>query len=865
MRKKATARINLTIPRPSGTAIPRTRLVERLDEPWYRLGLVTAPAGSGKTTVLAEWAERRREPVVWVSCDSLSAEPTAFWSGLLAALREKWPGLGDDAEVLLEREGESVDVGISLANDLGEMGFSLTIVIDDMHLAHPTPGVLLTFIQALPENVRLVLGSRVDLPLSLARLKVTGQVMEIREDDLRFSLDESRQFLGAQAGEVSPDEVQRLYELIEGWPAGLRMAQLSIQQGADPSRFLSSFSGTDRAVTDFLVSEVLDRLPPDLVQFMLETSILDSFDTSLCVALTGREDARRCLQELLAAHLFLVPMDTSGERFRYHHLFDEFLQARLKAQGPDRVKSARLRAAEALVARGDLLAGLRQVTQTHDPESAGAVLLAGTVQTLDVADREMSATIARAWLGEFGRQLVATDPVRVLHFVTILLVATSSEEVVGWLQQVELARPRAWPEVEAIADGLWAEYHLARGQADLASQRASQAQAAIERAGHREGLLSIVPFVLGRAYLQAGHADEARAVGSRIALGPPGSVIVDQVRMPALSAYATACAGDLTESAQMAEAALRTADQRKLSIHEPGRILASLALASVAIERNKLEEASAFLDVARLGAEEAGRPCFLSFVALEEARWFLTIGDVVGAFGRIDNVRVWFPHRSQTVEADLTLRAARLAVQAADETAAGLVSKLPPSPAALVVRARHAFSAGDTRLAAELLEQATPGLISRRERVEVGVLSAMAWLSRDAENAVIRLHEALVLAQSEGLVRTVIDVGPDLPRLLAAYPVQPDLSDYVESLIEAADTAIPLGRRVVQSALVDPLTDRELVILRYLSGRLTYKEIASLLSITVNTLKSHIRAIYRKLNVDSRSSAVRVGRTLRLL
>jgi LuxR family maltose regulon positive regulatory protein len=241
------------------------------------------------------------------------------------------------------------------------------------------------------------------------------------------------------------------------------------------------------------------------------------------------------------------------------------------------------------------------------------------------------------------------------------------------------------------------------------------------------------------------------------------------------------------------------------------------------------------------------------------------MGDVDGAFGRIDNVRVWFPHRTRSVEADLAVRAARLAVQAADETATELLSKLPSGPAALVVRARYALAVGDSRLAADLLEQATAGLSSRRERVEAGVLSALAWLSRDAEIAVERLEEALSLAQPEGLVRTVIDAGPGVQKLLAAYPMEPSLSDYVESLIEAADTAIPLGRRVVQTALVDPLTDRELVILRYLSGRLTYKEIATLLYISVNTLKSHIRAVYRKLNVDSRSSAVRVGRSLRLL
>jgi LuxR family maltose regulon positive regulatory protein len=772
--------------------------------------------------------------------------------------------LGDDAAILLGREGESVDVGIALANDLGEASRLLTIIIDDMHLAHPTPAVLLAFIQALPENVRLVIASRVDLPFSLARLKVTGRVMEIREDALRFSTDESAQFLHAMGVDVSPAEVQRLNQLVEGWPAGLRMALLSIREDADPSRFLSSFSGTDRALTDFLVSEVLDRLPPELVQFMLETSVLDAFDVALCAAVTGREDARRCLEELSDLHLFLVPLDTSGERFRYHHLFGEFLRARLKAQGPDSVESARFRAADALIARGDLLGALRQATQTGDPQRTAGILLAGSFQILDVADRETSASVARAWLTEFGRQQLLDDPVQVLMFATILLLASSSDETVWWLQQVELEHPHPSPEVEALTKNLWASYHLVKGQADRAIEWGKQAVTAVELVGHRERLVSIAPFVLGRAYLQAGRPDDARAVMAQLILGPPGSAIVNQVRAPALSAYAAACVGDLNESAKTAGAAARTADRLQLSVHEPGRILVSLAMASVATEQNKLEEARPLLDLARLGAEETGRPCFLSLVALEEARWLVAMGDVDGAFGQIDNVRVWFPHRSPSVEAELAVRAARIAVQAADERATMLLSKMPDSPAAFAVLAREALTEGDTRRAVELLDRAG-GLTTRRERVEVGVLSALAWLTRDADTALRRLQQALSLAHPEGLVRTIIDVGSGVPRLLAAFPMEPRLNDYVEALIEAAETTIPLGHRVVQTSLVDPLTDRELVILRYLSGRLTYKEIAALLYISVNTLKSHVRAVYRKLNVDSRSSAVRTGRSLRLL
>lgn len=852
-------------PQPIDLAVPRPRLLERLDEPWYRLGLVTAPPGFGKTSLLAEWARHHHDSIVWVSCDLFCSEPSAFWRTVAAALGDRWPGVGDDAMVLLERGGESIDVGISLANDLGEVDARATVVIDDMHMARPTPRALLSFIQALPDNIRLVLGSRVDPPFSVAKLRINGEVMEIREDELRFSLDESAQFLAAGAMGVSREELQRLYQLLEGWPAGFRMALLSMRQDADPSSFLRSFSGTDRAVTDFLITEVLERLPPDLVHFMLETSILDSFDASLAEAVTGHEDVQHCLAQLSKAHLFLVPLDASGERFRYHHLFGEFLTARFKAADADQVEPAHLRAAEALLVRGDLLGALQQVTHVKDPQRASSILLAGSIGTLDVADRDMSASLARAWLGEFGREQLITDPCRVLEFVAILLLASGSEETVWWLSQAELEHPVPPPEVEALIAGLWASYDLVQGQADKAIEKATEAMAAIERAGHREGLLSSGPFVLARGHLQAGDPNAARTVMNRISLGPPGSVIVDQVRTSAISAYAAASAGDLTEAVSAAERAAGIADQLELSCHEPGRMIGSMAMAAAALERNKLEEARQFLDAARQGAEETARADFLSMVALEEMRWLVAMGDVEGASGRIDNVRVWLRNRSASVETRLAVMAARLAVQAQDESASRLLSRLPRSPEGVVLRARFALSEGDTQAATKLLGQAMPELRTRRERVEGGVLSALAWLGRDTEITMARLQEALSLAHPEALVRTIIDVGPSVPTLLAAFPVEPSLSDYVEGLIEAADRAIPLGRPVARTALVDPLTDRELLVLRYLSSRLTYREIAATLHISVNTLKSHVRAIYRKLGTDSRSGAVRVGRRLRLL
>jgi LuxR family transcriptional regulator, maltose regulon positive regulatory protein len=864
---QVTAEASLVVPRVSVGEIARPHLVDHLERS-DRLTLVIAPAGFGKTTLMAEWAEHQhRGSVVWLSCDQTHREATRFWTALVTAVVNAWPRHGREAAALLERQGESPEVAISLANDLGDIKGTVTLVIDDLHMARPTPWVLLTFLQALPENVRMVIGSRVDLPFSLGRLREAGQIGEIREDALRFSVDESARFLQLAGVELAPEDLMGLCELVEGWPAGLRMALLSMRpSGDDASRLLSSFSGSERGLTDFLVAEVLDALPDDVVEFMLETSVLDTFDVSLCAEMVGEDQASRLLAQLLEAHLFLVPLDNFGERFRYHNLFGEFLRARLKALGGGRRHRAHLRAADALVARGDVMGAMRQVSHLGDTEVAAVTLHAVIAKALEVADRDTTAAVARAWLQEYGRHLLKSDPIRVLDFAATLFLASSSDEIVWWLRRVEDEHPVPGPDLEAKTLDLWAKYYLDQGHTDLAISKANAALAAERRSGHREGLLGTGLVDLALAHLHAGDlAATKRVLAGEVHGKRAEPIIVGRVRLPALAAYVAASEAELGEAEATALRVVRTADQLELPPWEVGRIVSALALAAVGLERNDRDRAGDLLREARKGAEGIARPSLLRLVAVGQAYWCAAMGDTDGALEWIEKARAALRYRSESVETDLDLRAARLTVSLHDDRASVFLGRLPPGPATSLVRARHALVHRDARVAEELLEGIDRTLLSRRHKVQLAVCLALTARDRDREMAARHFGEALALARPEGLIRAILDVGPDLSALFALIPSERGHDDYLQSLLFAAETTVVTPPTLVLPALPEALTDRELVVLRFLSSRLTYKEIASLLYISLNTLKSHVRAVYRKLDVDARLEAVKAGRALHLL
>jgi LuxR family transcriptional regulator, maltose regulon positive regulatory protein len=333
----------LHVPRPRPGFLARPRLLERLTQGTAgALTLVCAPAGFGKTSLLGDWARRSRRPVAWLSLDGGDSDPARFWRYVAAALDGLRPGVGQRVDALFQGAQPLPETVVTvLVNELVEGREAVVLVLDDYQLveAPPVHQSLELLLERLPSQLRLVLASRADPPLPLARLRVSGQLVELREADLRFIPEETAELLRTAVGAELPQAaVAALADRTEGWAAGLQLAALSLRGQDDVGAFVHGFSGSHRYVLDYLTEEVLDCQPEPLRTFLLETSVLERLSGPLCAAVTGRADSQQLLEQAERANLFLVPLDEVRGWWRFHHLFADLLRVRLHQQQPDRVE-----------------------------------------------------------------------------------------------------------------------------------------------------------------------------------------------------------------------------------------------------------------------------------------------------------------------------------------------------------------------------------------------------------------------------------------------------------------------------------------------------------------------------------------------
>src|SRR5215216_3295629 len=431
----------LHIPRTRPGFVARPRLVDRLAPAQAgELTLVCAPAGFGKTALLADWARRDPRPVAWLSLDDADNDPARFWRHVAAALETVCPGVADQVAALLQGLPPTSFEAVvtTLVNELAGVTGEVVLLLDDYHLiqapqVHQSMELLLAH---LPSQLRLVLASRADPPLPLARLRARGQLAELRERDLRFSPEETAELLRTAVGSELPEAaVVALADRTEGWVAGLQLAALSLQGRINPAAFIDGFSGSHRYVLDYLTEEVLDGQPDHLVRFLLETSILERLCGPLCDAVTGRADSQALLEQVERANLFLVPLDEVRGWWRYHHLFADLLRARLATEQPERVPELHRAAAAWSEAHGLADDAVRHALAAGDADwaawlverHADAVLLRSERTTLD------------RWLAALPAGVVAARPRLLLARALSALVGGRADEVGGLLDAAERA------------------------------------------------------------------------------------------------------------------------------------------------------------------------------------------------------------------------------------------------------------------------------------------------------------------------------------------------------------------------------------------------------------------------------------------
>jgi LuxR family maltose regulon positive regulatory protein len=892
----------LHVPRGRRGLVPRPRLVGRLGRAGESaLTLVSAPAGFGKTTLLTEWlaaAPAEGLPLAWLSLDPRDNDPASFWTYLVAALQTAEPGVGAGALAQLESAQAPMDTVLAtLINDLHALPAEVVLVLDDYHVidAREIHDQMAFLLEHLPPQLHLVIATRADPALPLARLRGRGELAEIRASDLRFTPEESAEYLTGTMGlTLTARDVATLEGRTEGWIAALQLAALSMQGRDDVAGFIAGFGGDDRYVVDYLVEEVLHRQPEDVRRFLLRTSILSRVTGSLCDAVTGQDGGAAMLTALERSNLFLVPLDDHRRWYRYHHLFADVLHARLLDEQPDDVPELHRRASDWYERAGERSEAIHHALAGDDVERA-ADLLELALPALRQGRRE--ATLRR-WLEALPDELLRVRPELSLAHAGTLLMYGELDGVETRLRAAErwvAARPDAGeaPAAAAAEDPLT---RTIRGQ--IAVYRAAQARmrgdvagtmtharrvldlvgddAPLER-GAAAGLLGLASWTTGD--LEPAHRWWAEAVANLERAGHYADMLGCTIAL----ADIRIAQGRLHEALVSYEQGLRVATAQGPPVLR-GAADMHVGMGGVLVELGELDAARWHLLTSKELGEQAGLPQNRHRWRVAMARLREAEGDLDGAVELLDEAeRVYTPDMFPDVRPVPALRArVRLA---RGELGAALgwarerrlsvdddlsyLRELEHLTLARVLLARHAAEGDEhsLRAATGLLERLLHAADAGGRTgsiIEILVLQARAGQARgDIPAAVTSLRRAVTLAEPEGQVRVFADEGPSLVALLRAVEKDGTARTYVRRLLAGMSTTADAAP--AQRGLVDPLSDRELGVLRLLATELSGPDIARELIVSLNTVRTHTKNIYAKLGVNSRRAAVRRAEELGLL
>ena len=906
----------------AGHLISRPQLLELLERGMgAKLILISSPAGTGKSTVLAAWLKGHNHPAAWLSLDRGDDTLGQFLLYLLGALQTLGLGLGEGLpELLRQQNAENVEpLLIQLSNDFARLDRKVIVVLDDYHfLSDPRIHSAVEFLlDHLPSQVCLVISTRTDPPLSLSRLRAHHHLLEVRSADLRFDLAEVTRFLnGSQRLGLSSTAVSHLEDQTEGWIAALQLAALSLAGRPDKEAFVRAFVGSHRFLVDYLVDEVLSRQPAALKTFLQRTAILERFDTSLCEAVTGQSVAPDLLSRLEAANLFLIPLDDERRWYRFHHLFGEFLRHRLMADEPDLVPELHRRAS----------AWFEHAGWTDD--AIRHAFLAGDDRLVVRLANDAAAQLAVHWSSEqftrfFQRipvALMLSYPRLCLYYSWFLVTTSQFDAFRAALPLLKQSRAHA-PEPQIIDTAfisLQAYVHLhqlefvnathAFQQASellaTSEQRSTSVEAQLPRIGITTTLAFICPYIDLRraAALCSGNLALSRQYGSSI------GVINGAVGL----ARANHQLGRLHEAANALEQGLSYFEAgsgdltRRYGARNVGEL--HVGMARLHYEWNRLEEAEASVRRARASNELYGSAAVLGDELELSLQFSLVRGDLEAAYAAL--------HQLDRLSASIH-RTDLLAKQTfggmAMKSRLALVLHLsrslltqPDDPLAEAPSSRLLAEVGDW-LRSRRLDVVSPSqslgghhvlarwLLARSERAEAVtllrsliaaaqeedrgddllqfmLLQALALQSMNrGEEALEALGCALDLGEPEGYCRSFVDLGPEMQTLLTQCArTRPTpylaalLGAFPESSASAATSEQSRGE-VTSLPKNEIFNDREIGVLRLLELGNTHKQIARELQLSPNTVRWYMKSLYTKLQVNNRTEALNRARTMKLV
>lgn len=931
----------LFIPPPSPHLVQRPRLMERLNQGLHgKLTLVSAPAGFGKTTLVSAWGALCQRPMAWFSLDEGDGDPLQFLTYFVTALqrleqRERSgssSGIGQNILGALQspRPPAVESLLTALVNELATASQHVIVVLDDYHvLDAPAIDQMLTFLlDHLPPQLHLVITTREDPNLPLARLRARGQLMEVRAADLRFDPVEIADFLKRIIGlSLAPEAIAALEARTEGWIAGLQLAAISLQGrhahgDTNVERFIDAFTGSHRFILDYLMEEVLQQSPSHVRTFLLQTAILDRLCAPLCDAVTGQDDGAAMLALLERSNLFLIPLDEQRQWYRYHHLFADVLRARANEEQPEQVPTWHQRASRWLEAEGDHAAAIHHALAARD--FARAATLMESIWPVLHREHLRSAHML-TWVTALPEELVRSRPMLSLGYGWEMLNSGDLEAADVRLQDAERlldaavaeGRERLVVADEAELEALPAELASARAYLALAAgnvpatvSHAQRALAALAeddyiRRGPAAALLGLACWAneeLEEAYTMLAEGLTCFQKAGNITFAIAGTYGLADIRI--VQGQLHAAVAIYEQVLQMAQAGAKAGAASMVIGGEAvlqGATDLHMGLGLLYREQGKQEAAQMHLSRCVALGEQAALTNWPHRWRIAQARIKLGEGDWEGALdllneaerrytrGPVPEVRPIAALKAQAWIGQGRLREAERWAREEGVTIDGAITYLREFEHMTLARLRIAqYKAQQTKEAQQTREsiQHALALLTRLRTaaekggrrgsvIELLLLQALAHVAQqDRAAALAALEQALLLAEPEEYVRTFLDEGPVMVALLRQALEQKIRPVYVRRLLARVDAEAAQAPDEPPSAdqppqanqsLVEPLSERELEVLELVAQGLSNREIAERLFIALNTVKGHNRVIFGKLQVQRRTEAVAVAQELGLV
>ena len=912
----------LFLPPPRRNVVHRARLLERLNKNLRpnqgfrsRLTLISAPAGFGKSTLVSEWIVGCKRPTAWLSLDKEDHQPTQFLAYLVAALQTIAPQIGQGVvEILRSPPLPPVEsIFTALLNEINLLPHDLILVFDDYDLVdnQRIDHAIAFLVDHLPPQMHLVIATREDPHLPLARLRARGQLTELRAADLRFIPAEATEFVNQVMGlGLSAEHIAALEDRTEGWIAGLQLATLSLQGHQDVPGFVRAFAGDHRYIVDYLVEEVLQRQPEPVRSFLLQTAILDRFNGPLCDAVTGYSRSSARLEALERGNFFMVPLDDRRHWYRYHHLFAEVLSAHLMAEHPDQVPVLHQRASEWFEQNGSETDAIRHALAAEAFERAADLI----ERALPAMRRSRQDTTTLGWFRALPNELFHYRPVLSAQYGFALLGSGEIEGVEARLRDAErwldmMPDTDEWPAASPAEMVVVDEEEFRRLPGSIAMHRAGLALVRgdiPETVTYVRRALELAPVddhfrrggamaLLGLAYWASGDLEAAhRSYAEGMAELQQAGNIYDTINGTITLAAMRHAQGRLREAMRTYERGFQFAmEQGETTLAVWGTADLHVGMSTLYREQNDLRAAIENLLRSKELGEHTGLP-------RDRYRWRVAMARIREAEGDLDGaldllyeaerlyvnafspnvrpiaasrIRMWLA-QGRLVEAIDWVRDRGLSV----EDDLSYLREFEHITLTRVLFARYQSDRADHSIREAM------GLLQRLQKaaeegertgsiIEILVMQALGYqVQGDIAAALASLQQAMKLAEPEGYVRMFVDEGPPMAQLLREAAARGIMPGYTGKLLAAFDVEPPrnagallLPTALASQRLVESLSQRELEVLRLFETELSGPEIADQLVIALSTLRTHTKGIFGKLNVTNRRSAVKRATELDLI